>query len=156
MKPPVLNSADAPGKSGTPHPVAIAEKCRARFKRPLGDAFGLTQFGVNRTTLAPGVWSTVRHWHTAEDEFVVVLEGELILVTDGGESAMREGDCIGFKAGIADGHRLENRSEKDAVYLEIGSRRQDDITHYSDEDLLAAYADDWSPVFTRRDGSPIK
>jgi len=88
----------------------------------LGDAAGLTQFGVNLMRLAPGAWSSQRHWHTHEDEFVYVLEGEVVLVTDSGEEVLRPGDCVGFKAGVPDGHHLQNRSERDAVFLEIGTR----------------------------------
>jgi uncharacterized cupin superfamily protein len=154
--PQVVNAATMPGRRGSPHPVAVAAKCKARYKQPLGDAFGLSQFGVNRATLPPGTWSTVRHWHTAEDEFVIVLSGELVLVTDGGESVMRPGDCAGFKAGDANAHRLENRGGDDAVYLEVGSRRADDVTYYPDEDLIAKYGARGEPRFFRRsDGKPI-
>ena len=127
--------------------------CRQRLRHALGEAAGLTQFGINLHRLAPGGWSSQRHWHTAEDEFVWVLEGEVVLVTDSGEQVLRAGDCAGFPAGEADGHHLQNRSENPALILEIGSRRPaDDTVHYPDIDLL------WTEAGgeTRRDGTPYE
>ncbi|MEZ6022021.1 MAG: cupin domain-containing protein [Hyphomonadaceae bacterium] len=95
-----------------------------------GDAAGLTQFGVNLVTLDPGVWSSQRHWHAKEDEFVYMLEGELVLVTDAGEEIMRAGDSAGFKAGVRDGHVLQNRSDKPARFLVVGGRDADDWGEY--------------------------
>jgi len=118
----------------------------------LGDAAGLTDFGVNLLRLPSGVWSSQRHWHSAEDEFVYVLEGEVVLVTDSGEEILRAGDCAGFKAGIKDGHHLQNRSALEAVLLEVGSRRPaEDEGEYPDLDMRflrdrAGYA--------HRDGRP--
>jgi uncharacterized cupin superfamily protein len=104
--------------------------------------------------LDPGVWSTVRHWHSHEDEFVIVLEGELTLVTDHGAQTLRVGDCAGFKAGVANGHRLENRSATLAVYLEVGSRRPDvDETIYPDDDLMVRHDAQGKQVWMRRDGT---
>jgi uncharacterized cupin superfamily protein len=104
----------------------------------VGDAAGLTQFGVNLTRLPSGCWSSQRHWHTVEDEFVFVLEGTVVLVTDSGEETLIAGDSAGFKAGIADAHHLQNRSSLDAVILEVGTRRpDDDEVAYTDIDLLA-------------------
>jgi uncharacterized cupin superfamily protein len=131
-----IDSNAAPTTVGSRYPTPYDEPCQARFRRRLGDAAGLTQFGVNMTTLPPGCWSSQRHWHTAEDEFVFVLEGEIVLVTNAGEEILRAGSCAGFKAGAADGHQLQNRSDRDAVVLEIGTRRpEDDEVFYPDIDL---------------------
>ena len=101
-----------------------------------GAAAGLTQFGVNLLRLPPGAWSSQRHWHSAEDEFVYVLEGEVVLVTDDGEEVLRAGDCVGFPAGDANAHHLQNRGAAEVVLLEVGSRRPDsDAVDYPDIDL---------------------
>jgi uncharacterized cupin superfamily protein len=150
----VTSLADIPQHTGASHPVPAADRCRARRKQRLGDAVGMDQFGVNRVEHAPGVWSTVRHWHSHEDEFVMVLEGELTLVTDGGAQTLKVGDCAGFKAGVEDGHRLENRTATLAVYLEVGSRRPEiDEVVYPDDDLMLGRDADGSKVFMRRDGT---
>jgi uncharacterized cupin superfamily protein len=134
---------------GSSYPAPVDEPCRERRRAALGDAAGLSQFGVNLLTLPPGVWSSQRHWHSAEDEFVWVLEGEVVLVTDAGEEVLRAGDCAGFKAGVANGHHLQNRSQHTAHVLEVGSRCPDqDVTDYPDVDLR------WgSAGLTRKDGS---
>ena len=148
--------AEVPLLAGSPHPVPAVDKCKARRKQRLGDAVGLDQFGVNRVVLDPGVWSTVRHWHTHEDEFVFVLEGELTLVTDEGARTLKVGDFAGFKAGVENGHRLENRSDKPAAYLEVGSRRPEvDETYYPDDDLMVRHDESGQQVFMRRDGTVI-
>src|SRR6202451_4008394 len=108
---------------GSGYPDAYGAPCASRVRTRLGDAAALSDFGVNLLRLPPGTWSSQRHWHTAEDEFVYVLEGEVGLVTDSGEEILRARDCAGFKAGIKDGHHLQNRSSSDAVILEIGSRK---------------------------------
>ena len=124
---------------GSRYPAPFDAVCAGRLRRRVGDAAGLTQFGVNLTRLPAGCWSSQRHWHTVEDEFVYVLSGEVVLVTDAGEEILRAGDCCGFKAGVADGHHLQNRSDKDAVVLEVGTRRPDeDEAFYPDIDLHAA------------------
>lgn len=123
---------------GSRYPAPFGAPCTGRFRRCLGDAAGLSQFGANLTRLPPGGWSSQRHWHTVEDEFVFIIEGEAVLVTDSGEETLRAGDCAGFKAGVADGHHLQNRSGSDLVYLEIGTRRPDeDQVFYSDVDMQA-------------------
>ena len=140
-----------PARIGSSYPAPLDGPCRDRRRAALGDAAGLSQFGVNLLTLPPGVWSSQRHWHSAEDEFVWVLDGEVVLVTDAGEEVLRAGDCAGFKAGVADGHHLQNRSEHTAHVLEVGSRHPDqDVTDYSDVDMH------WvgNSVPTRKDGSP--
>src|SRR3984885_9342026 len=120
---------------GTLYPTPFDQPCRTRERRKLGDAAGLKQFGVNLLRLPPGAWSSQRHWHTAEDEFVYVLEGEVVLVTDAGEETLRPGDCAGFKAGVEDGHHLQNRSKADVVLLEVGSRKAEDAGDYPDIDM---------------------
>jgi uncharacterized cupin superfamily protein len=115
----------------------------------------LTQFGVNQLRLAPGVWSSQRHWHTKSDEFVFVLAGEVVLVSDSGDEILRAGDAAGFKAGDSNGHCLQNRSTEDAIVLEIGSRVVDDAAHYSDIDM-AAPAGGKPAVYTHRDGTPYE
>ena len=121
----------------------------------LGTIFGLDQFGVNLTELAPGAQSALRHWHRAEDEFVYVLSGEVVLVTDAGGERLGLGDCIGFKAGAPDGHHLVNRSGEPATYLEIGSRRvSEDRVTYPDDDLEARPDESGRRRFFRKDGTP--
>jgi uncharacterized cupin superfamily protein len=124
-----------------------------REKQKLGDAVGLTQFGVNITRLKPGSSSSLRHWHAAEDEFIFMLEGELVLIEDGGETLLKAGDAAGFKAGVANGHHLVNRSGRDARYLEIGTRAPRERATYSDVDLVLE-RDAQGPRFFRRSGAP--
>jgi uncharacterized cupin superfamily protein len=107
-----------------------------REKAALGNVAGLTQFGVNLTRLKPGAASALRHWHEQEDEFVYMLEGELVLIEDDGETVLKSGECAGFKAGIANGHHLVNKSQRDALYLEIGTRAAAERGHYPDIDLV--------------------
>ncbi len=141
-----------PVQRGSRYPAPFDVPCAARVRQRLGDAAGLTDFGVNLVRLPPGSWSSQRHWHTAEDEFVYVLEGELILVTDECEEILRSGDCAGFKAGVRDGHHLKNRSAQDAVYLEVGSRKpSEDEGEYPDLDMVFLKG---RAGFAHRDGSP--
>ena len=138
-------------RSGYPEPYR--SQVLPREKRKLGDACGLTRIGVNRTTLHPGKASSMRHWHSHEDELIYVLEGEVILKTDAGEQRLTAGMCAGFPAGVADGHQLLNRSDRPAVYLEISNRDSQDTGEYSEADLR------WNPPghrgkFTRKDGTP--
>lgn len=136
-------------RHGTGYPPPHDAPCAARFRHRLGAAAGLTQFGVNRLTLKPGVWSSQRHWHTRDEEFVVVLEGEVVLVTEAGEEVLRAGDCAGFKAGDPDGHHIINRSDRDAIVLEIGTDHADDVCTYPDIDMLAD-----PEGYKHRDGTP--
>ena len=122
-------------RESTNYPDAFKHVVKGREKTALGNAAELSQFGVNLTRLKPGAASSLRHWHENEDEFVYVLAGELVLVEDGGETIMRPGDCAGFKASVANGHHLVNRTERDALYLEIGTRAQSERAHYPDVDL---------------------
>ena len=136
---------------GSGYPAPFDEPCRERFRRRLGDAAGLSQFGVNLLVLPPGAWSSQRHWHTIEDEFVYVLAGEVVLVTDAGEEILTAGDCAGFPGGVRDGHHLQNRSTQAATVLEIGARTTDDEAFYPDIDLHALAGD---AGYAHRDGRP--
>ena len=142
----------APTRHGTGYPPPYDQPCQARKRWKLGDAAGLTQFGVNLLRLPAGAWSSQRHWHLTEDEFVYVLEGEVVLVTDHGEETLRPGDCAGFKAGEQNGHHIQNRSGKEAVLLEVGSRNpQGDGTEYPDIDLKLALNE---KGYRHKDGKP--
>lgn len=137
---------------GSGYPAPYDEPCRQRQRLRLGDVAGLSQFGVNLLRLPPGTWSSQRHWHTAEDEFVYILEGEVVLVSDAGEEVLRAGDCAGFKAGEANGHHLQNRTNREAVLLEVGSRNPEhDGVDYPDLDLTLRAG---TRSFLHRDGTP--
>jgi uncharacterized cupin superfamily protein len=138
---------------GTFYPSPFDLPCRARQRTKLGDAAGLTQFGVNLLRLPPGAWSSQRHWHTGQDEFVYVLSGEVVLVTDGGEEVLRAGDAAGFRAQDPNGHCLRNRSDRDVEILEIGTRVPGDSAYYSDIDMVAP-ADGKPAMYAHRDGTP--
>lgn len=140
---------------GSGYPARYAAECARREKRPMGDAFGLTQFGVNLVRLPPGAWSGQRHWHSREDEFVYMLEGELVLVTDSGEHPFRPGMVVGYKAGATNGHHLVNRSDRDAVFLEVGTRDAQDECDYPDVDMLVRIIDG-EGRFVHRDGTPYE
>ena len=140
---------------GSLYPPPFDQPCRTRERKRLGDAAGLTQFGVNRLELPPGTWSSQRHWHTDSDEFVYVVSGEVVLETDSGEEVLRAGDAAGFKAGDSNGHSLQNRSDAPAVVLEVGARVGSDTCFYSDIDLIAP-AGGKPAMFTRRDGTPYE
>lgn len=142
-----------PVSSGTTYPAPYDEPCRARHRIRLGDAAGLTQYGVNLLRLEPGAWSSQRHWHTGGDEFIYVLSGEVVLVTDAGEEVLRPGDGAGFKAADPDGHHLQNRSGADATILEIGSRIPGEAAYYPEADLVAHVAGAKPGGYTRRDGT---
>jgi len=141
-------------RTGSGYPAPFAAACMDREKRALGDAFGLTQFGVNLTRLAPDMASAQRHWHSHEDELVYIVEGELVLVTDAGEKAMTPGMCAGFKAGVENGHQLVNRSDRDAVFLEIGTRAREGGADYPDIDMIVRRAEDGKWRYLHKDGTP--
>ena len=148
---PKIDIDKAPTRFGSAYPPPFDAPCANRRRWKLGDAAGLTQFGVNLMRLAPGVWSSQRHWHTAEDEFVWVVSGEVVLVTDDGEEVLRAGDSAGFKAGVANGHQIQNRSGAEAVLLEIGTRAPDtDHSDYPDLDMVVGPDE----VYRHRDGTP--
>ena len=138
---------------GSGYPAPFDADCTQREKRQLGDAFGLTQFGVNMVHLWPGQMSAQRHWHSREDEFTMMLEGEVVLVTDAGEQTVTPGMVMGFSAGAADGHHLVNRSDKVAVYLEVGTRDPLDECDYPDIDMLVRVVDG-EQIFVHKDGTP--
>ncbi|MCH8926120.1 MAG: cupin domain-containing protein [Proteobacteria bacterium] len=146
-----LNTLGEENSTGYPSP--FDEIVGGRFRKRLGDAGGLSQFGVNLTRLEPGSASAQRHWHARQDEFVYVLEGELTLVTDAGETALSPGIVAGFPAGNDDGHHLINRSESDAVYLEVGDRTEGDEVDYPDIDLLVRHIDG-AGRYVHKDGTP--
>jgi uncharacterized cupin superfamily protein len=139
-------------RSSALYPSPFDLPCRARERSKLGDAAGLTQFGVNFLRLPPGSWSSQRHWHTLSDEFIYVLEGEVTLVTDAGEELLKRGDAAGFKAGEDNGHCLQNRTDHDVTLLEIGSRIADDAAFYPDIDMMAP-AGGKPAIYTHRDGT---
>ena len=148
---PKIDIDRAPTRFGSAYPPPFDTPCRERKRWKLGDAADLTDFGVNLMRLAPGVWTSQRHWHTAEDEFVWVVEGEVVLVEDAGETMLRAGDCAGFKAGERNGHHIQNRSDREAVLLEVGSRRTGvDACDYPDLDMIVGPDD----VYRHRDGTP--
>jgi uncharacterized cupin superfamily protein len=154
LRPPALDPQTVPARGGSSYPAPFRAAVEARQKRPLGDATGLTQFGVNLVELPPGCWSAQRHWHTHEDEFVYVLDGELTLVTDAGEQILRPGVAAGFPAGTPDGHHLINRTSRPAVYLEVGTRRDDlDECVYPDIDM-AVSQQGGRQMFVRKTGEP--
>jgi len=138
-------------KVGSNYPQQFKYAVAGRVKKRLGDAARLQNFGVNLVRLAPGSCSTLRHWHTCQDEFIYVLEGEVTLITNSGEQVLKSGMAAGFPAGDADGHYLVNRSNADVVYLEIGDRTSGDSVNYPDDNLIAKSGDNgW--IFTRKDG----
>ena len=139
-------------RTGSGYPEPFAAACKDREKRALGNAFGLGQFGVNHVRLAPGAASSQRHWHSHEDELVYMLEGEAVLVTDEGEQVMTPGMCAGFKAGVKDGHCLQNRSDKPARFLVVGSRHEEDWGEYPDIDMKFLPG---RGGYTRKDGTPF-
>jgi uncharacterized cupin superfamily protein len=154
-RPVALVAADAPPRrKPSNYPPPFAARMDGREKRPLGDLFGLVNFGVNLTRLAPGAVSALRHAHTRQDEFVYILEGQPTLVTDAGETALSPGMCAGFRAGTGDAHHLVNRTARDVVYLEIGDRTPGDAGSYPDDDLQAALGPDGKWLFTHKDGRP--
>jgi uncharacterized cupin superfamily protein len=148
---PKIDIAAVPKRKGSGYPSPFDAPCADRVRQRLGDAGGLTDFGVNLMRLPPGNWSSQRHWHSHEDEFVHVLEGELTLVEDGGETVLQAGDCATFPKGSGNGHHLINKSGAMAVYLEVGSRQPADVTYCSDIDMMSANADG---RFVHKDGTP--
>lgn len=149
---PKIDTAAVPQHQGSGYPPPFDAPCAGRVRQRLGNAAGLSDFGVNLMRLPPGGWSSQRHWHSHEDEFVYVLDGELTLVEDGGETVLVAGDSAAFPKGSGDGHHLINRSTVTAVYLEVGSRSPDDVTVCSDIDMMSSNADG---RFVRKDGTPL-
>ena len=153
--PPALDPASVEPKIGSSYPEPFQAPCATRERRKLGDALGLTNFGVNLMRLPPGVASSMRHWHSRQDEFVFVVSGEVVLVTDAGEQTLTAGMVAGFPAGKADGHQLVNRSDRDAVVLEVGDRTALDEVDYSDIDMLVRWVAG-EERFVHKDGTPYE
>ena len=147
---PKIDLSKTPVLTGTRYPAPHDVPCRERHRLRLGDGGGLTQFGVNLLTLKPGVWSSQRHWHRLEDEFVYILSGEVVLVTDAGEDVLKAGDCAAFPAGEENGHHLINRFATDATLLEVGTRSGKDSGAYSDIDMIF----EMGRGFLHKDGTP--
>lgn len=158
LKKPALDPTTLTPRTGSGYPEPYRSRVLPREKRALGDPLGLTKIGINLTTLPPGKESSMRHWHTLEDEFVYVLSGEVIVKSDGGEQVLTAGMCAGFPASTdgksGDGHQLINRGSEPAVYLEISNRAKGDEAHYPDVDLKF-HGVDAKPMFTRKDGTPF-
>ena len=153
-RPVALLAADAPARAfRSNYPEPFASRMVGRDKRPLGEMFGLTNFGVNLTRLAPGGSSALRHAHTKQDEFVYILEGRPTLVTDAGRTELKAGMCAGFKAGTGDAHCLVNETEEDVVYLEIGDRSAGDAVDYPDDDIAVVTIDGQRRA-AHKDGTP--
>ena len=150
---PKIDTARLPTRKSSTYPDTFKPVCEGREKTALGNAADLSQFGVNLTRLKPGAASSLRHWHEKEDEFVYMLAGELVLIEDAGETIMRPGDCAGFKANVANGHHLVNRTQRDALYLEIGTRAPSERAHYPDVDLKFE-RDETSARILHKSGEP--
>ncbi|BAY86182.1 hypothetical protein NIES267_56880 [Calothrix parasitica NIES-267] len=150
----IINPEEVPIQNSTNYPDEFKSIVAGRFRQRLGNFAGLTNFGVNLVKLTPGSASALRHWHSSQDEFIYIVEGELTLITDAGEEILTPGMAAGFPKNEANGHHLVNRSTQDAVYLEVGDRSNNDTAYYPDEDLIAKPSDDGkSTIFTRKDGT---
>jgi len=150
---PKIDIANLPVDSRTNYPEPFNRVVAGRSRKRLGNAAGLVQFGVNLTTLKPGAASALRHWHEKEDELVYILEGEVVLIENDGETVLKPGDAAGFKANVPNGHHLVNKSDRDAVYLEIGTRSKYERAEYPDVDMLVI-RDDQGMRYTHKDGKP--
>jgi len=147
-------AAEAPARAkASNYPEPFASRMMLRQKRPLGDLFGLKNFGINLTRIAPGGASALRHAHTKQDEFIYILEGRPTLVTEAGRTPLEPGMCAGFRGGSGDAHHLVNETDEDVVYLEAGDRLPGDSATYPDDDIVAEAVDGkWR--FTHKDGTP--
>ncbi|MCT8269057.1 cupin domain-containing protein [Afifella sp. JA880] len=152
---PKIDIDQIPDVNSTGYPAPYDTLVAGRFRKRLGNAGGLDQFGVNLCRLQAGAASSQRHWHTGEDEFVFIIEGEVVLVEDGGETILKAGDAATFKAGVANGHHLINRSDRDALLLEVGTRSGADIVTYPDIDLHSVTGEG-APGYTHKDGTPYE
>ena len=144
-----IDISETEARRGSRYPAPFHLPGMNKERRRLGHAAGLTQFGVNLCTLEPGAWSAQRHWHTHDDEFVFVVSGEVVLITDAAEEVLRAGDCAGFKSGVPDGHHIINRSNAPAVVLEIGTDHEEDVCDYPDLDMMAT-----AEGYIHRNGTP--
>lgn len=151
-----IDLSAVPSRTGTNYPAPFIGLVEGRSRKKVGEAAGLKNFGVNLTTLAPGAQSALRHWHSAQDEFIYVVQGELVLIADEGEQMLKTGDMAGFAAGVANGHHLVNRSGEQAVYLEVGDRATPDRAEYPDNDLVYTPRPDGSGRFEHKNGEPYE
>jgi uncharacterized cupin superfamily protein len=153
-RPVAIVAAETPPRTKlSNYPEPFASRMAGREKRPLGDLFGLSNFGVNLTRLPPGSVSALRHAHSKQDEFVYILSGDPVLITDAGETLLHAGMCAGFKAGTGDAHHLVNRSQQDVAYLEVGDRTAGDAGSYPDDDLVAVLGENGQWRFRHKDGT---
>ena len=149
----VVAALVAPRSTLSNYPEPFASRMKGREKRPLGDLFGLSNFGVNLTRLLPAAGSALRHAHAKQDEFIYILHGHPVLITDAGETQLSPGMCAGFKAGTGNGHQLLNRTSEEVIYLEVGDRSAGDSVVYPDDDIQAVLVEGkWK--FAHKDGSP--
>ncbi len=151
---PKIDMSKAAVRTTSNYPPQFQSIVAGREKRALGNLAGLTQFGVNLTTLKPGAASALRHWHEQEDEFIFIIEGEAVLIENEGETILKAGEAAGFKAGVTNGHQLVNRSSRDVVYLEIGTRSKNEVAHYPDVDLALTHDTAGKMLFTHKSGQP--
>lgn len=152
---PKIDIAALPVRTGSTYPGGYAAQVGDRRQQALGDAAGLTQFGVNQVTLGPGGQSALRHWHQEQDEFLIVTQGICTLIDDAGETALHPGDCAAFPAGEANGHHIVNRTGADASFVVVGTRTATETAYYSDVDMMVK-TDASGSHFTRRDGTPVE
>ena len=152
---PKINLSTVPVRRRQGYPEDFRAETAGYEGQRVGDAAGLTQFGVNRVVLPPQARTALRHWHENEDEFVIVMSGEVVLREEDGETVLRAGDCAGFKAGVENGHAFENRTDEPVVLFEIGTRSPDETGHYPDVDLRYEKRDG-VVAFVHRDGTPYK
>jgi len=151
---PKIDIDKVPIDTSTGYPPPFNKAVEGRSRKRLARTAGLTQFGVNVCTLKPGAASSQRHWHENEDEFVYVLTGEVTLCEDGGETVLKAGDAVAWKAGVTNGHCLVNRSNRDAVFIEVGSRHTSERAHYADIDMVFERDANGSVRYTKRNGEP--
>ena len=155
-RPIAIRTSEAPPRAQTTsYPPDLAAKIGGRVKHPLGDPFGLVNFGVNLTRLPPGAASALHHAHSRQDEWIYILEGEPVLVTGAGETPLSPGMCAGFRAGTGNAHHLVNRTQREVVYLEVGDRTPHDHVTYPEDDLVAESGADGRYRYRRKDGTPL-
>ena len=150
----VFKAEDVPEQTGSSYPDELKHITKDRYVRRLGEPGSITNFGINLVRLAPGGSSSWRHAHSKQDEFVYVMEGELVLETEAGQQTVQPGTCVGFPAGAGDAHRFLNATEKDASFLVVGDRTLGDVVDYPDIDLHAELDDSGKLQFTHKDGTP--
>lgn len=153
MSKPAITATEVSARTGSNYPEPFASRVKGREKRALGDAFGLKNFGVNLTRLAPKTLSSIRHAHAKQDEFVYILEGRPTLVTNEGRTPLQPGMCAGFRAGTGNAHHLVNETDSEVVYLEIGDRTPGETATYPDDDLVLLTVDG-KYRYAHKDGTP--